>query len=95
MLIAIVASIVTGAIRPRNGGSMHNHLHHERPHGIRKDLHWYKGKKENFEAFDLVDVKIIENCKFNMLYFMQYYTALYINAENPNLNTYCGLDRIR
>ena len=39
----------------------------------------------NFEAFDLADVKIIDNCRLNKLYFMQYYTALYINAENPNL----------
>ena len=39
----------------------------------------------NFEAFDLADVKIIDNCWLNKLYFMQYYTALYINAENPNL----------
>ena len=31
----------------------------------------------NFEAFDLADVKIIENCRLNKLYFMQYYTALY------------------
>ena len=41
----------------------------------------------NFEAFDLADVKIIDNCRLNKLYFMQYYTALYINAENPNLIT--------
>ena len=41
----------------------------------------------NFEAFDLADVKIIDNCWLNKLYFMQYYTALYINAENPNLIT--------
>ena len=41
----------------------------------------------NFEAFDLADVKIIENCRLNKLYFKQYYTALYINAENPNLIT--------
>ena len=27
--------------------------------GIRKDLHGYKGKTVNFEAFDLADVKII------------------------------------
>ena len=53
--------------------------------GIRKDLHWYMGKKVNFEAFDLADVKIIENCRLNKLYFMQYYTALYINAEHPDL----------
>ena len=39
----------------------------------------------NFEAFDLADVKIIENCPLNKLYFMQYYTALYINAEHPDL----------
>jgi hypothetical protein len=39
----------------------------------------------NFEAFDLADVKIIDNCRLNKLYFMQYYTALYINAENLNL----------
>ena len=30
--------------------------------GIRKDLHGYKGKTVNFEAFDLTDVKIIGNC---------------------------------
>ena len=53
--------------------------------GIRKNLHWYKGKKVNFEAFDLADVEIIENCRLNKLYFMQYYTALYINAEHPDL----------
>ena len=39
----------------------------------------------NFEAFDLADVKTIENCQLNKLYFKQYYTSLYINAENPNL----------
>ena len=39
----------------------------------------------NFEAFDLADVKIIKNCQLNKLYFMQCYTALYINAENPDL----------
>ena len=39
----------------------------------------------NFEAFDLADVKIITNCQLNKLYFMQYYTALYINAEHPDL----------
>ena len=39
----------------------------------------------NVEAFDLADVKIIENCELNKLYFIQYYTALYINAENPDL----------
>ena len=41
----------------------------------------------NFEAFDLANVKIIDNCQLNKLYFMQYYTALYINAENPDLIT--------
>jgi hypothetical protein len=30
--------------------------------GIREDLHGYKGKTVNFEAFDLADVKIIWNC---------------------------------
>ena len=39
----------------------------------------------NFEAFDLADVKIIDNRQLNKLYFMQYYTELYINAKNPNL----------
>ena len=39
----------------------------------------------NFEAFDFVDVETIENCHLNKLYFMQYYTALYINAEHPDL----------
>ena len=39
----------------------------------------------NFEAFDFVDAETIENCRLNKLYFMQYYTALYINAENPDL----------
>ena len=39
----------------------------------------------NFEAFDLVDVEIIENYLLNKLYFKQYYIALYINAKNPNL----------
>ena len=39
----------------------------------------------NFEAFDLADVMIIGNCQLNKLYFMQYYTELYINAENPVL----------
>ena len=39
----------------------------------------------NFEAFDFADVKIITNCGLNKLYFMQYYTELYINAENPDL----------
>ena len=39
----------------------------------------------NFEAFDLADIKIIENCWLNKLYVMQYYTALYINAKNPDL----------
>ena len=41
----------------------------------------------NFEAFGLANVKIIDNCWLNKLYFMQYYTALYINTENPNLMT--------
>ena len=31
--------------------------------GIRKDLHGYKGKMVNFEAFDLADVMIIRNCQ--------------------------------
>ena len=31
--------------------------------GIRKDLHKYKGKTVNFEAFDLADVMIIRNCR--------------------------------
>ena len=53
--------------------------------GIRKDLYAYKGKMVNFEAFDFADVKIIRNCRLNKLYFMQYYTELYINAENPDL----------
>ena len=35
----------------------------------------------HFEAFDFAGVKIITN----KLYFMQYYTELYINAENPDL----------
>ena len=39
----------------------------------------------NFEAFDFADVKIITNCGLNKLYFMQYYTELYINAEDPDL----------
>ena len=39
----------------------------------------------NFEAFDFADVKIITNSRLNKLYFMQYYTELYINAENPDL----------
>jgi hypothetical protein len=39
----------------------------------------------NFEAFDFIDVKIITNCRLNKLYFMQYYTELYISAENPDL----------
>ena len=39
----------------------------------------------NFEAFDFADVKTIRNCQLNKLYFMQYYTELYINAENPDL----------
>ena len=39
----------------------------------------------NFEAFDLADLKIIENRRLNKLYFQRYYTALYINAENPDL----------
>jgi hypothetical protein len=39
----------------------------------------------NFEAFDFADVKIITNCWLNKLYFMQYYTELYIHAENPDL----------
>ena len=51
--------------------SVHKHLQQQRPHGIRKDLHWYKGKKVNFEALDLADLKIIENCQFNKLYFIQ------------------------
>ena len=29
--------------------------------GIRKDLHGYRGKTVNFEAFDLADVMIIEH----------------------------------
>jgi hypothetical protein len=55
--------------------------------GIRKDLHWYKGKTVNFEAFDLADVKIIGNCQLNKLYFIQYYryTESNMNAENPDL----------
>ena len=44
-----------------------------------------KGKMVNFESFDFADVKIIRNCRLNKLYFMQYYTELYINAENPDL----------
>jgi hypothetical protein len=39
----------------------------------------------NFEAFDFADVKIIRNCRYNKLYFMQYYTELYINAETLDL----------
>jgi hypothetical protein len=39
----------------------------------------------HFEAFDFAGVKIITNCRLNKLYFMQYYTELYINAENPDL----------
>ena len=30
---------------------------------IRKDLHIYKAKTVNFEAFDLADVMIIRNCR--------------------------------
>ena len=64
---------------------MHKQLHQEHRHGIREDLHWYKGETVNFEAFDLADVMIIGNCQLNKLYFMQYYTELNINAENPDL----------
>jgi hypothetical protein len=39
----------------------------------------------NFEAFDFADVKTIRNCQLNKLYFMQYYTELYINTEKPDL----------
>jgi hypothetical protein len=39
----------------------------------------------NFEAFDFAYVKIIRNCRLNKLYFMQYCTELYINAEYPDL----------
>jgi hypothetical protein len=44
-----------------------------------------QGNTVNFEAFDLADVKIIGYWQFNKLYFMQYYTELNINAENPDL----------
>jgi hypothetical protein len=39
----------------------------------------------HFEAFDFAGVKIITNCRLKKLYFMQYYTELYINAANPDL----------
>ena len=39
LLIAIVASILTGATRPCIGDSMHKQQHQEHLHCIRKDLH--------------------------------------------------------
>ena len=53
--------------------------------GICKDLYAYRGNMVNFEAFDFADVKILRNCQLNKLYFMQYYTELYINTGNPDL----------
>ena len=53
------------------------------PHvrGIRKDLYRYKGEVVNFEEFDFADGKIIRNHQLNKLYFMKYYTELYINGR--------------